>query len=203
MFPVPSSTKILMQADFAIELGADDEVLEIPWSSPDGSVCHFDLRNRPENLSEIKEASQFPELAEFLAAVNSHASVLATVKCDVWTSKEMNPEEDVFNAQCKFGSYVDLLFADAASRFSFPAHEKFAARMTELLKRVPDIPASADFLVRRCYYHPSEPLETRDGFYITAYLFGYGSEEAQARQQWGIGMKLVENAIRQISAEAK
>jgi hypothetical protein len=40
----------------------------------------------------------------------------------------------------------------------------------------------------------------RDGFYITFYLFGYGDDEAEARQRWGIGLNLVENAIRQVAA---
>jgi len=42
----------------------------------------------------------------------------------------------------------------------------------------------------------------REGFYITFYLFGYDDDEAQARQRWAIALKLVENAIRQTSAEA-
>ncbi len=50
-----------------------------------------------------------PELGEFLAAVNSPASILETAKCDAWSSTEINPEEEIFGAACKFGSYVDLV----------------------------------------------------------------------------------------------
>ena len=39
--------------------------------------------------------------------------------------------------------------------------------------------------------------EVRDGFYITIYAFGYGEDEVRARIQWAIGLKLVENVIRQ------
>ena len=56
---------------------------------------------------------------------------------------------------------------------------------------------AAEFLVRRCHYREKE--ETHDGFYITFYLFGYGEDEPQAQQRWAIALKLVENAIRQIS----
>jgi hypothetical protein len=66
--------------------------------------------------------------------------------------------------------------------------------LTGLLKQVPEIPAAAEFLIRRCYYHDAEGI--RDGFYITFYLFGYGDDEVQARQRWAIGLKLVEHAIR-------
>ena len=189
-----------MQADFAIELGRYDEVLEIPWSSPDGSLRYYDLKTRPEDICHIREANEFPQVREFLAAINSPAGPLATAKCDVWASTEMNPEEEIYGAACKFGSYVDFFFADESSRFSLPAHEQFAGHITELLKRAPEIPAAADFLVRRCFYRSGD-AETHEGFYITHYLFGYGEDETHARQQWAIAMKLVENAIRQISGQ--
>ena len=192
-----------MQVDFAIELGRDDETLEMPWSADAPSLRYFDLKRHPENLACIEEASRVHELAEFLAAVNSPASILESAKCDVWSSREMTVEDEIFGAALKFGSYVDLLFTDEPSRFSLASHEQFVKRMTELLKRVPHIPASAEFLIRRCFYHSTQSAETRDGFYITHYLFGYGDEESQARQQWAIGMKLVQNAIRQISASSR
>ena len=92
---------------------------------------------------------------------------------------------------------MDILFSREAARCSFAEHEQFAKRLTQLLKRVPEIPAAAELLIRRCFYHVAE--ETREGFYITFYLFGYGDNEQQARQRWAIALKLVENAIRQIS----
>ena len=185
-----------MEADFAVELGADDETLDVPWAA-EGGPAYYDLKRRLDLLSHLEEPQRVPELGEFLTAMNSRASILETAKCDAWASTEMHPEEEIFGATCKFGSYVDLLFSDDR-RFSFPEHEKLAKRLTELLKRVPEIPAAADFLVRRCHYH--EGAEIQDGFYITFYLFGYGDEEDRARKQWRIGLDLVQNAVRQISA---
>jgi hypothetical protein len=186
-----------VQADFAVELGADDETLDLPWATPDHGPRYLDLKRQPEFLLEIEEARRERELGEFLAAINSPAGILETAKCDAWSSTDISPEEEIFGAGCKFGSYVDLLFADSR-RFSFPEHEQLAKRLTQLLQRVPEIPAVAEFFIRRCHYH--EEPETRDGFYITFYLYGYGDEQSQARQQWAIGLKLVENAIRQLSA---
>ena len=94
-----------------------------------------------------------PELGEFLAAMNSPAGILETAKCDTWSSTEINPEEEIFGAAYKFCSYVDLLFSRRASRCSFAEHEQFAKRVTQLLKRVPEIPAAAELLIRRCFYH--------------------------------------------------
>ena len=78
---------------------------------------------------------------------------------------------------------------------------------SQLLQRAPEIAAAAEFLIRRCYYHEQEEMpgeeEIRDGFYITFYLFGYGKDEVRSRQNWAIGLKLVGNAIRQLSAELR
>jgi hypothetical protein len=187
-----------VEADFAVELGVDDEVLDLPWASAESAVRYYDLKCQPDLLLYVEEAQSVPALGEFLAAINSSASILETAKCDAWHTTEMKPEEEIFAANSKFASYIDLLFSDEHRRFSFSEHEKMASRLTQLLRRVPEIPAAAEFLVRRCHYHEED--ETRDGFYITFYLFGYGDDEPQAQQRWAIGLKLVENAIRQISA---
>jgi hypothetical protein len=187
-----------VQADFAVELGADDETLEMPWAAEGGGPRYYDLKRCPELLLNLEEAQRVQELGEFLAAVNGRSGVLETAKCDVWSSTEINPEEEIFGAAHKFCSYVDLLFSDADSRFSFPQHEQLATRITRLLQRAPEISAAAEFLVRRCYYHEQEGI--RDGFYITFYLFGYGKDEVRSRQRWAIGLKLVQSAIRQLSA---
>jgi hypothetical protein len=87
---------------------------------------------------------------------------------------------------------VDILLSQK-SRYSFADHEEFAKRVTQLLKRPPEIPAAAELLVRRAFYHMAGDL--KEGFYITFYLFGYGDDEQQARQRWAIALKLVDNAM--------
>ena len=183
-----------VQADFAVELGADDETLEMPWVAEAGGPRYYDVKRHPELLLNVVEAQGAPEMRQFLSAVNAPAGALETAKCDLWSSTEMNPEEEIFGATHKFGSYVDLLFSDNSSRLSFARHEQLAKLLDGLLKQVPDIPAAAEFLVRWCYYHDEKGI--RDGFYITFYLFGYGDDKLQARQRWAIGLKLVENVIR-------
>ncbi len=190
-----------MQADFGVELGAEDDTLELPWAAAGGGPRYFDLKRQPDLLFEVEEAQRVPALREFLVATNSPGGFLETAKCDAWSSTEINPEENVFGAACKFGSYVDLLFSDSDSRFSFPEHEKLVKQVTQLLKRVPEIPAAAELIIRRCFYHLGDAV--RDGFYITLYLFGYGDDEPEARQRWAIALKLVENAIRQVDGQIK
>lgn len=187
-----------MQANYAIELGADDEVLELPWSAHDHGLQYYDLKRHPELLQDVQEAQRVPELGGFLVAINSPHSILETAKCDVWASTDINSEEEIFAAPVKYGSYIDLFFSEEPRRFSLPHHENLAQRLTDLLTRAPEIPAAVEFLIRRCYYHYADN-QTKEGFYITFYLFGYDSDEIFARQRWAIGLKLVENAILQVS----
>jgi hypothetical protein len=186
-----------VDADWAVELGAGDETLEMPWAAAEGGPRYHDLKRQPELLRNIEEAGRVPELAECLTAINSPVGILETAKCDAWASSEIDFEEEIFGAAFKFGSYLDLLFTEERARFSFPEHERLAKQLTELLRRTPEIPAAAEFLVRRCHYRYE--AEMASGFYITFYLFGYGDDELRAREQWGSALKLAENALKQLS----
>jgi hypothetical protein len=187
-----------MQVDFAVELGRDDETLDFPWEAPGGDLRYYDLKRDSRALEKIQEATRVAELRDFLIAVNSQSSILESAKCDTWSTTDINPEEEIFHLPWKFGSYVDLLFSDQAARFSFERHETFLKQITGLLQRVPEIPDSAEFMLRRCFYHERD--DVREGYYVTFYLFGFGEDEVKARQQWGIALKLVTGAIAQLSS---
>ncbi len=188
-----------MDADFSVELGAEDETLVFPWSSGDGRLRYYDLKRQPDLLLYIDEAARWQELGEFLAQVNSAASRLQSAKCDVWFTTKLAEDEAIYGAAGKFASYVDLLFAADAPRFSFAQHEDWVKRLTKLLGRAPQISSAAEFVIRRCFYAQTGG-DAREGFYVTFYLFGYGDDQEDARRRWGIGMKLVGNAILQLSA---
>jgi hypothetical protein len=187
-----------MQVDYAVELGGDDATLEIPWTDPGGGLRYYNLKTDPNALDLIPEAAHSTELRDFLRSVNSPACVVESVKCDLWTSDEIHPEEQIFGLPWKFGSYVDLVFSAPDSRFDFAGHEEFLKELTALLNKAPEIAASAEFLLRRCYYRADH--DAREGFYVTAYVFGYGENEVKARVQWSIALKLVSDAIKQLSA---
>ncbi len=197
-----------MDADFFVELEADDETLEIPWSSPEGKARYHDLKRQPELLLYVEEAGRTRELGEFLSTVNAASSMLQSAKCDSWLSNEIREEEAIYAGSWKFGSYVDLLFAPApreamgsGQQLSFEAHEKLASELCKLLGRAPQISAAAEFIIRRCYYHAESAgrAEPQSGFYMTFYLFGYGADQEEARHRWGIALRLVGNAIVQLS----
>src|SRR5258708_22893054 len=163
-----------MQVDFSVELGRDDETLEFPWAAPDGDLHYYDLKRNPAAISHIEEASRVKEIRDFLLASNAPVSLLETAKCDVWSTTEINPEEEIFNGTHKFGSYVDLLFSDPPARFSFEKHERLLKKLTGLLKRAPETPAAAEFSLLRCSYQGSSSVT--EGFSVTFSLFGYGQD---------------------------
>ena len=187
-----------MDADFSIELGREDPVLDFPWKDPAGKLAYVDVKRHPELMARIEEAEQFPELGEFLRVLNSPRSIVETAKCDAWTTTELSPEEEIYDASHKFASYVDLVFSEIDARLSLSRHQQFVKKLVELLRRAPEIPAAAELCVRRCYF--SEGSAVQDGFYFTLYLSGYGNDETRARRNWGVGLKLVGNAILQLSA---
>ena len=191
-----------MQADYALELGPDDPALEMPWIAEDGSTRYFNIKQHPDLVLNIPEAREHPELSEFLSRINAPAFPLETAKCDAWLSQELFPEEEIFGASCKFVSYVDLLFNAADARLSLEKHESFVQKICKLLERAPEMSAGAEFVVRRCYYHEEvQADDSASGYSITAYVSGYGDSGEEARQRWVIALKLLQNALVQISLQ--
>jgi hypothetical protein len=192
-----------MDADFSIELAREDPVLDFPWTDPAGKFFYVDLKRRPELVALIAEAKQFPELEEFLRLVNSPPSIVETAKCDAWATAEQSAEEEVYEASHKFASYVDVVFSDLEARRppldqSLAIHEHFARKLTEWLRRAPETSSAAEVCVRRCYFGVDGGVQ--EGFYCTLYVSGYGDDNAGARQNWGVALNLMGEAIIQLSA---
>jgi hypothetical protein len=190
-----------MLADYSVELASDDPALEMPWISDDPSIRYYDLKNHPQLLQEIPEASAHPALAAFLGRINAQEFPLATAKCDAGPSREILPEEEIFGCACKFVSYVDLVFTDQARRLAFEAHEELAQQLCKLLEHAPEIAASVEFAIRRCYYHQERNAggDSDSGFYLTAYVSAFGDSEKEARKQWTIALELLKNSLVQAS----
>ena len=195
-----------MYADYSVELGKDDPALELPWSSDNGATRYYDLKQHPDLVLQIPEAVSSPELCAFLTRINAAGFPLQTAKCDLWYSKETLPEEEVFGAAGKFVSYIDLVFAEdnakvegsaaIARRLNLEQHEALAKDLCTLLKRAPEIAATVELVIRRCYFRQEgNPEKSDDGFCITTYVSGFGGDEAEARQCWSIAVTLVQNAL--------
>lgn len=189
-----------MQADYSVELGREDPALELPWQSEDGASRYYDLKRHPDLVLEIPEAARSPELSAFLSRINAPEFPLQSAKCDAWYSQEISAEEEIFGEAGKFVSYVDLIFAGEGPRLSLERHETLAKNLCALLKRAPEMSAAVELVVRRCYYHPDDDsAESSSGFSITAYVSGFGHDEAEARRRWSIALTLLQNALVQLA----
>ena len=189
--------KFPMDADFSVELGREDPVLDFPWTDPSGRLSYVDLKRNPESMAQVEEAVRFQELGEFLRVLNSARSTVETAKCDAWSTTDLTPEEEIYDVPHKFASYVDVVLSDTTTRLSLPVHELFTRKVVELLRRTPETPSAAELCVRRCYFN--ENGRVVEGYYFTVYVSGYGGDDVTARQNWGVGLKLMGNAIMQVS----
>ena len=105
-----------MDADFSIELGREDPLLDFPWNDPAGKLVYVDLKRCPQLIAQIEEAATFPELGVFLQALNSARSMVETAKCDGWETTDLIVEEEIYQASHKCASYVDVVFSAAPAR---------------------------------------------------------------------------------------
>jgi hypothetical protein len=196
-----------MESCYSVELAADDAVLELPWSDPEGIVQFFDTAKDPTLILEIPEQKGRPELLEFLMRANGDRSGFTSAKCDVWSTEDLEYEDVVFNATTKLGGYIDLVFTDER-RYRFEDHEAFAREFAKRVRMSDDIPATSELIVRRLYEHGSHVYSATaaggttagkpsapDAFYFTLYVFGFGSEEAEARGNWAHALKIVADAL--------
>lgn len=188
-----------MEADWSVELTADDPVIVVPWSaaSDDPRKCKFvDLRLGAHLVDEIEEARPVPELRAALLLLNSAASPLWTVKCDTWESDtpmdpyEMDaaPEDTAFGA----GSYVDLLARDNALQASFDRQERWVRTVTEALRAVPARAARVELVLRRAQVNHVA------GYGVSWFVEGCGATAQRARQAWsealGLALPVMMNA---------
>jgi hypothetical protein len=205
-----------MQVDSSIELGRDDSALEFPWKSDDGSLRYYDLRSDPALIDHLAEVADNPELRRFLLRINAAGFALQTVKCDVWSTDEILPEEEIFAARKKFVCYVDLIFADNTLRLSLDAHTEVITELCKLLQSAPEMASTVEFVMRHCHYYreasdfgstleaslapadDSAGARIRDsqlGFSITVYVSGFGDSEQEARLRWSIALTLLQHAL--------
>lgn len=178
-----------MDADFSVELGPDDPVLDFPWHDPEGHLRCYDLKLNPELVVELPETRGYPELVDALRTLNAPASPLQTAKCDTWITGEISEEERIFGGQIKCASYIDLIFTQPGDRVSFPRHQTLARAVVAGLQQAGEMAAAVELLVRRCYFGEEE------GFCITAYVSGFGGDPDRAHLSWGTALKLLAESM--------
>ena len=184
-----------MEADYSIELGPTAPALEIPWEDPEGRLQYVMLRQEhgtvgrefaKNEVRRLPEARQFPALGRFLVELNSPPSPWQTAKCDVWAS-EADAAENLYNLGFEQSCYVDMVLAGQMRKLlpSLKAHHRLAREFARLLETDEAMAATAEIVVRRCYFHHSGKADQSDeGYCLTLFLTAYGASPQEAAECW-------------------
>jgi hypothetical protein len=164
-------------AEFDVDLGEDSPTLVVPWASDDGTLAFIDLAQNPSLLDEIPETRD-PALRRALAALNAADLPWATAKCDLWTTQELDEEEELFGADWKHASYLDIYLRNPEGQMDFATAEQQMRKWVQHLRRIPVEPASAAIILRACAIRESP------GFYWTLYVSGFGDTGIIAHSAW-------------------
>lgn len=190
-----------MLCEWAVECGADDPVLVLPWSDPDDPSRHFiDLRENPDDLDWLEEASQHPSLLHALRALNAARSPVFTAKCDVWKLADdeleaLRHELDIIPEDGGFGlaSYIDLLWRERSIFVSFHQHEQLMHRIARLAAPLEHSYAMVECVLRPALLDLTIPQE---GFAISLYIKAIGYDEQAAEARWGAALIDISTLLR-------
>ncbi len=189
-----------MDADYSVELGPTAPALEIPWRDPEGRLQYVELRNDPRsldrNVARIPEARQFPALGRYLIAVNSTGSDWQTAKCDAWLDETV-AAENLYNLGFEQSCYVDMVLAGRATalRCNLEAHQRLARELAQSLETNAALEATAEIVVRCCYFHRGNAEESDAGYCMTLFLSAYGSSPAEAAECWERAMDFAAECV--------
>ena len=193
-----------MLAEWSAECAAEDPVLVVPWSDPDGPANFIDLREHPYDLDQLPEAEQNPPLMQALRSLNAVRSPVFTAKCDAWP---LAPEElealrinldptlysDSADTPAGFASYIDLLCRDRALFLSFPQQEQILARLTRRAATLDHPQAVLDCVLRPALIDLTGPQE---GFAISLYIKAIGPDPHTAWELWAAALEAVVTLLR-------
>ena len=190
-----------MRAEWAAECGAEDPVLVVPWSGPEGNPGFVDLRENPYDLDQIPEAEQHPALLQALRALNAPRSPVFTAKCDAWTMdadelESLQIELDLTGTEAPvgFASYLDLLWRDRALFVSFPQQEQRVQRLARLIDPVEQSYAAIECVLRPAMVDVNGRYQ--EGFAVSLYVKACGTDAAHAYQSWGEALATVVTVLR-------
>ena len=190
-----------MLSEWSAECGANDLVLVVPWSSPDGALHWVDLRDNPDALDTITEADEYPALLACLRALNGTRSPVFTAKCDAWTmdSDELESlradlmlEPEV--AQAGFVSYIDLLWRERSVFISRPRMEGMLYRIDRMAADMPHSLAKLECVLRPCVADLDGTVA--EGFAVTVYVKAAGVDDSEAAERWDAALREVSTLMR-------
>jgi len=185
-----------MLSEWSAECGADDPVLVVPWSSPNGALRWVDLRDNPDALDAIHEADEHPALLAALRALNGQRSPVFTAKCDVWCMDADELDAVRYNlmldeevATTGIASYIDVLWRERSVFTSRHRMEQMLYRMDRLVADLPFSMASLECTLRPAVADVDGSVA--EGFAVTLYVKAVGVDEQEADERWDAALRAV------------
>jgi hypothetical protein len=166
------------------------------------SVNHgyFDYKRNPEQIPNIPEVQDWPELEEFVRSVNARNSFFRTLGCDVGhTDREAD-------GYIHLKSFVDIAFEILELNFEKLNYYLTFDRLMED-RRYYQLPnnVSADYVIQYTIFNDHKPEGLDDkrktGWSATLRLHGIGRTEEEARNAWAAGLQFVQEALARASVE--
>ena len=171
-----------MIADWTVDLGPDSPVIEVPWAGWIDLRPLFQEASHQDDALGLTELALYAELRDPLRILNSSLSL--TSKSDVFSiaRHEVDPEltESAGEAATAFGlcSYIDCVPTSSTMPDTFAAFELIARNTVATLGNSPCQGAGAEIVLR-----PAR-LYGKQKYGWTLYAFGFGANQAHARESW-------------------
>lgn len=168
-----------------------------PVDHGDGQENHGYIRIKgdAEAIRRVPEAVDWPELGEFLTAVNAAASPIESVGCE----KGFFPVEGVGVPTVKLGSYIDVIFTDAALN-DLPENGLLLA--SHLLPAIDGC--------ERWWSDTEIALQRLRGVVgavapwgLMLRVTGYGRNEQEARKFWGVTLGRLTQAVAKLPKDLR
>jgi hypothetical protein len=175
-----------MEAEWWVEMGEDLPRIIVPWA--EGGLEYLDLRLDPAAADALAETQHLPALATALRQLNAPGSQVFTSKCDVWEvdPDDMDPlemEAAASDTKAGFACYIDLVRQGRAAHAPFAEQEAWLKHTRAAMLGLPAPCARAELVLRQAILSAND-LEPIDGFGVTLYVTGCGSNEGHARNHW-------------------
>jgi hypothetical protein len=184
-----------MECDWEVEIAPDAPVIDAAW---DG---HVDLRRTPGRIKEICETAQFPALHDALIQLNSPASPVWTVKCDVWIPESFDADEmdaDPETAISGLACYIDLIPIDNRTCSTLDAVVDWCRCLTLNLRTRPSRQCRVDAIVRRAC-----TATNVEGLGVTAYVSACGASPRDASRALSVALATLADSIQALGASGR
>ena len=140
------------------------------------------IKGSPELIEAIPEVAGFPELATFLARINSSESPIESVGCE----KSFFPNDVQGQPPVYIGSYIDVLFTEMALNESADNAIYLAANLLKAVELCEAWWASVSMMLQRFKSCP---------WGLMLHITNHGRDEAEARKLWGVTLDRLGKAV--------